>query len=95
LEKVENWENTLIQPKQKTFQDVINFPNQLSAELMNLKSDADNAIPLITQGVKARYNDLDASWKNAKKELDGILKELDKYNALHKELDLPVIVSGM
>ncbi|MDH5381245.1 MAG: glycosyl hydrolase, partial [Cyclobacteriaceae bacterium] len=33
LEKVEKWENTLIQPKQKTFQDVINFPNQLSAEL--------------------------------------------------------------
>ncbi|MEL6718100.1 MAG: glycosyl hydrolase, partial [Bacteroidota bacterium] len=40
IKAIEEWERNLIQPDQKTFQDVINFPNQLNAELMNLKSRA-------------------------------------------------------
>ncbi|NNG11023.1 MAG: glycosyl hydrolase, partial [Arenibacter sp.] len=37
LERINTWEENLIQPNQKTFQDVINFNNQLNAEFMNLK----------------------------------------------------------
>ncbi|MEM6697891.1 MAG: glycosyl hydrolase, partial [Bacteroidota bacterium] len=42
IKAIGEWERNLIQPDQKTFQDVINFPNQLNAELMNLKSRADS-----------------------------------------------------
>ncbi|NJK82817.1 MAG: hypothetical protein HC912_02410 [Saprospiraceae bacterium] len=37
VKKITTWEEALIQPNQKTFQDVINFPNKLNAELIDLK----------------------------------------------------------
>ena len=38
LKRINSWEENLIQAKQKTFQDVINFNNKLNAQLIQLKS---------------------------------------------------------
>ncbi len=38
MKSIVDWENNLIQPKQKTFQDVINFENKLNAEFNMLRS---------------------------------------------------------
>ena len=32
--KIDEWEQNLIQPKQKTFQDVINYHNKLKAQII-------------------------------------------------------------
>jgi photosystem II stability/assembly factor-like uncharacterized protein len=93
VEKIEKWENQLIQPKQKTFQDVINFQNQLNSQLMSLKSFIDVADPRVTSGAKDRYEDLKAEWTSyadRKKQLIDV--ELKTFNNLYKQLDLPAVI---
>tara|TARA_B100001059_G_C17566756_1_gene442905 strand:+ start:231 stop:455 length:225 start_codon:yes stop_codon:yes gene_type:complete len=50
--RIHAWEENLIQEKQKTFQDVINFNNKLNAQMIRLKSYIDQADPKVTQGAK-------------------------------------------
>ena len=65
----------MIQPNQKTFQDVINFNNKLNAELMHLKGYVDTDDPKVTQGAKDRYRDLNETWQNHKDELKKIIED--------------------
>ena len=93
IDHITEWENTLIQPEQKTFQDVINFPNRLNAELMNLKSRVDGPVPVVTQGAQARLDELRQDWQTYRRVLDRIIDEdVADYNALYRELDLPVLL---
>ncbi len=92
-ERITAWEESLIQPKQKTFQDVINFNNQLNAELMHLRSFIDVAEPELTQGAKERLGDLMGQWNRLAAERDAIVGEgMAAYNALYRELDLPALI---
>jgi hypothetical protein len=50
--RLNEWETKLIQPNQKTFQDVINFNNMLNAQFMHLKAFIDADDPELTQGAK-------------------------------------------
>ncbi|MEM6772601.1 MAG: glycosyl hydrolase, partial [Bacteroidota bacterium] len=93
VEQITTWEENLIQPDQKTFQDVINFPNQLAAELMNLKSRVDGAVPAATAGAQQRLQDLTKVWGVHYGELTRIIdEEVVKYNAAYKELGLPALI---
>ena len=69
LEAIETWENKLIQPRQKTFQDVINFENRLNAELNMLRSRIDSYDPLQTDGAKKRSEELLEEWEELKDEM--------------------------
>lgn len=91
--KISKWENNLIQPKQKTFQDVINFQNQLNAQLMHLKSFIESADPKVTQGAKDRLKDLSDEWKVFADQRDQLINvEMKAFNDLYKSLDLPAII---
>lgn len=91
-EKLINWEKALIQPSQKTFQDVINFNNKLNAELMYLKGFVDAEEPKVTQGAKDRYRDLNAIWQGHKKELKSILEEdFSSFEAAYKAANVPML----
>lgn len=93
LDRITTWEESLIQPKQKTFQDVINFNNRLNAELMNLKSFIDVAEPELTQGARERLSDLLTEWNVLARERDAIVNEgMAEFNALYRELDLPALI---
>ena len=93
LERIKIWEENLIQPNQKTFQDVINFNNQLNAEFMNLKDYVDAAEPKVTQGAKDRLSDLLAQWNTFENEKNAIVAtEMAAYNELFKSLALPAII---
>lgn len=93
LKRINSWEENLIQAKQKTFQDVINFNNKLNAQLINLKGYIDQANPRVTKGAKERYGDLMNDWKVYKDERDAIINtEMKAYNALYKSLDLPALI---
>ena len=93
LDKINSWEQFLIQPKQKTFQDVINFPNKLNAEIMNLISRINGNDPQLTKGVKERRDELLAEWAELKAQMDEIINvDIAAFNQEFKEADLPVLV---
>ncbi|MGB5323020.1 MAG: glycosyl hydrolase, partial [Lutimonas sp.] len=93
LKRIDSWETNLIQPKQKTFQDVINYNNQLNAELTYLKDFVDTADPIITNGAKERLNDLKKDWSVYQKERDDIItSEMSAYNDLFSSLKIPALI---
>ena len=95
MKRITTWEEHLIQPKQKTFQDVINFHNQLNADFMHLKGYVDVAEPQVTAGAKERLRDLLAAWAVYEKEKNAIVEtEMQAYNALYKSLNLPALILG-
>jgi photosystem II stability/assembly factor-like uncharacterized protein len=93
IKRIDTWEQNLIQPKQKTFQDVINFNNKLNAQLLHLKGYIDAEDPKITQGAKDRLKDLLVDWNTYLNEKNSIVNtEMATYNKLYKELNLPAII---
>ena len=93
VKRIEVWEEKLIQPKQKTFQDVIKFHNQLNADFMHLKGFADVAEPKITQGAKQRLQDLLSIWRKMENEKNTIVStEMSNYNAMHNQLQIPALL---
>ena len=79
-DRLKAWEQALIQPQQKTFQDVINFNNKLNAEFMHLKGYVDGAQPEVTAGALERLNDLEVLWKSEKAVLNQLIAE--RYSGL-------------
>ncbi len=93
MKRITSWEENLIQSKQKTFQDVINFNNKLNAQLLFLKGSLDAADPKVTEGSKQRLQDLLKDWKVYQDERDSIIKtEMDAYNELYKALNIPALI---
>ncbi|WP_299530014.1 glycosyl hydrolase [Ulvibacterium sp.] len=93
IKRIDTWEENLIQPKQKTFQDVINFNNKLSAQLMHLKGYVDTAEPRVTEGAQVRLRDLLKEWGIFENERDAIVRdEMEDYNTTYKELGLPALI---
>ena len=91
--RINSWEENLIQAKQKTFQDVINFNNKLNAQLIRLKSYIDQPDPKVTQGAKELYKDLMDDWNVYKNERDAIINtEMKAYNTLYRSLDIPALI---
>jgi hypothetical protein len=90
--QIEAWEQQLIQPDQKTFQDVINFPNRLNAELLNLHNRCDGINPRVTEGAEARFKDLFAEWSTLAAERDTIINsEMAEFNQLYSDQKLPAL----
>ncbi len=93
IKRIDSWEQNLIQPNQKTFQDVINYNNQLNAQLMHLKGFVDNSDPKVTQGSKQRLADLLEDWKTYENEKKAIVNtEMAAYNREYSDLELPALI---
>lgn len=91
-EKLREWEEKLIQPKQKTFQDVINFNNQLNAEFMHLKGYVDEADPTVTQGALDRFADLKKEWEANAADLKSLIEtDMEAFNKEYRALAIPVL----
>ena len=91
--KIVTWEENLIQPKQQTFQDVINFSNQLNSDLLDLKRRVDGLLPQPTKGAKERLSDLLVIWKKHKSEMQQIIeKDIKTFNQLYNNKKLPVLI---
>ncbi len=91
--RINSWEENLIQDKQRTFQDVINFNNKLNEQLINLKNYIDQPDPKVTKGAKDLFNDLMEDWQVYKNERDAIIETgMKVYNALYKSLDIPALI---
>ncbi|MEM7185665.1 MAG: glycosyl hydrolase [Bacteroidota bacterium] len=91
--RITSWEENLIQVKQKTFQDVINFNNKLNSEVLFLKDFIDGPYPALTQGSRDRFAQLKLDWATYTSERDAIIAtEMSAYNQLYKQLDLPALI---
>ena len=91
-EKLNSWEERLIQPKQKTFQDVINFPNKLAAEIVSLMQNMSSSDPRITKGAMDMKTDVMGKWMGLKKEREQIMQSLNIFNTNYREQNIPVII---
>jgi len=93
LSKIDTWEEELIQSKQKTFQDVINFPNQLSAEIMNLISRINGNDPRLTEGAKDRRDELVSEWSSLKQDMSDIItKDITQFNEDYQAQNIPILI---
>jgi len=91
--RINSWEENLIQAKQKTFQDVINFNNKLNAQLKQLINYLDQPDPKVTKGAKERFDDLMKDWQVYKNDRDAIINiEMKAYNTLYKSLQIPALI---
>jgi hypothetical protein len=83
LERIQHWEEVLIQPKSQSNDDVINFVNKLSANIIFLRWELDSTIPNVTKGQQLRYEELHQEWLKSKKEFEAITtSEVKQFNQL-------------
>ena len=96
IANIDSLENTLVQSKQKTFQDVINFPNQLDAKIRHIQSIIENSYPPITVGQETRAAEVISSWQEKKSlwiEMQG--NEIMDFNEKITEKGIPFIGTSL
>lgn len=94
IKKIDQWEANLIEPRSKSFQDVINFPNKLNSEFLQLRSVADTHDPRLTKGVQDRARDVQADWARYKQQMNELIqKDINNYNRMFKEKNLPAVIT--
>ena len=93
VKKIGEWEEKLIQPKSQSYDDVINFVNKLSANIIFVHGEVNGNVPYVTAGQKARYAELHAEWLIYQKELDELLnKDIAELNARCKALSVANVI---
>ena len=86
-EKLKALEDKLIQPKSQSYDDVINFVNKLSANIIFVHGEVNSNVPYVTAGQKARYQELHSEWLVLKQDMDQLMKkDVAGFNALCKQL---------
>jgi len=77
------WEEELIQSKSQSNDDVINFINKLSANLVFLNGEVQgsSSLPYVTAGQLLRYDELHADWKKYEKQKQDLIdNEIKNFN---------------
>lgn len=93
VEKIDKWEGQVVETRQKSTQDVINWPSKLNAAYFYLRGRLDEHDPRVTQGVKNRLADLDQEWATYKKESTSLLQnEVQAFNELFKKKAIPALI---
>ncbi len=92
IKKMDSLEATIVQSKSKTFQDVINYENQLDAKLKHVMELIDEGVPPITQGQKSRSMDLIKEWVQTKQAVNKVIQEdVKSLNELIEKNKVPFI----
>lgn len=81
LADIENLELLLVQPKQETFQDVINFENKLDNQFIHLINTINGGAAPVTEGQKERLGDIEKDWNTVKAQINSFIEtDLKSYN---------------
>ena len=83
LKTIKTWEEALIQSKSQSNDDVINFVNKLSANIIFVKGEIDGAgaSPYVTEGQVKRYEELHQEWVSYEKQKNNLLgNEIKNFN---------------
>ena len=87
------WEESIVQPKQKTQQDIINFRNMLSNNALDFVNAVAGSDAAPTTGMKTRYADLQSAWIERQAAFSRILDpEVAAFNALVREASLAGVI---
>ncbi|MBO6494445.1 MAG: glycosyl hydrolase [Roseivirga sp.] len=78
IAEIDSLEEKLIQPNQKTFQDVINFPNKVEAQLLHIYGTIDGIQPPVTNGQKKRAADVISEAKVAMAKANDVNRKLEE-----------------
>jgi hypothetical protein len=93
IARVDSLEGQLVNVKNKTFQDVVNFPPGINAQFLTLAQAIDGSDAPVTEGMRTRLADLEMLWTPLKERVERIAKsEVDAFNALAREKRIPAIV---
>ena len=93
IKKISEWEGKLIQPKSQSYDDVINFVNKLSANIIFVHGEVNSTIPYVTAGQKARYEELHLEWLVFQKEMEQLMdKDVAAFNALCRKLSIANVI---
>ena len=93
LGEINEWESNLVQTRQKTFQDVINFPNKFNTEFVMLGAQIDTNEPRPTAAAESRLKELVTQWQEYKTDLDKIVTgSIAEFNAAYREAGLPAVL---
>lgn len=93
IKKIDQWESNLIEPRSKNFQDVINFPNKLNSEFLQLRGVADTHDPRLTKGAQDRARDVEADWTKYKQQMNELIqKDINNYNRMFKDKNVPAVI---
>ena len=91
--KIEKWEGNLVEPRSKNFQDVINFPNKLNSEFLQLRGVADSHDPRLTKGAQDRAHDVKTDWAKYKSQMNQLIeKDIAEYNRVFREKNMPALM---
>ena len=79
--KLNTWDEDMIQRKSQAYDDVENFPNKFTAEYLFLIGETNSAIPRVNTSSRSRKSELDKEWEQLKVRGNEFLdKELPDYN---------------
>jgi hypothetical protein len=93
VKKIGELEEKLIQPKSQSYDDVINFVNKLSANIIFVHGEVNSNVPYVTAGEKARYAELHAEWLVYQKEMELLLtKDIAELNARCRALSVANLI---
>ena len=93
ITEIDAVEDKMIQPKQKTFQDVINFPNKLEVSLLHIYGTIDGIEPPVTNGQKQRVRDLQFEFTQLIEKLSAVEDQVEELNELIRAKAVPVIAA--
>ena len=82
VKTIKTWEEQLIQSKSQSNDDVINFVNKLSANIVFVKGEVESGnTPYVTKGQQKRYEELHAEWKKYEAQKKALLEnEIAAFN---------------
>lgn len=83
INRLETFDTTMVQRLNIAYDDVENFENKLSAEMLFVLSQSRNAFRKINASSKARYEEIQQLWKPLKVEAEELLNvKIPEYNKL-------------
>ena len=91
VKTIETIDGTLVQRKQQTFQDVINFPNQLDAELKHIEGTIEDGYLPVTNGQKIRVHDVLEKWNQAQVKINAMYQQVSELNERIMNGSVPLI----
>ncbi|MCP4655197.1 MAG: glycosyl hydrolase [bacterium] len=93
VEAIETLDESLVQRKTKTHQDIINFPNRLNAEYIWLYAQIDGSGPPVSKGAKERFAELEGRWREHQAEMERLIgEELAAFNELFRKHEIPAVI---
>ena len=91
IKEIDGLEDQMVQPKQKTFQDVINFPNKLEVSLLHIYGTIDGEEPPVTNGQKQRVSDVEGEFNQVMQQIERLEQNVAAFNNLIREKQVPFI----